>query len=143
MSALTDSIQKVRDSISKLGKRGGSAEGGGSEGAGGKFDPKAALAWIKTHPLIVAAVAVMVLAPVTAWWFASDIHSANDEAANKRAQEMASLEKLEKEAHRIASVMYEKAGPGAGAPGAEAGAPPPAEKGGKDGVIDAEFEESN
>jgi hypothetical protein len=38
----------------------------------------------------------MVLAPVTAWWFASDIHSANDEAANKRAQEMASLEKLEK-----------------------------------------------
>ena len=96
MSALADSIQKVRDSISKLGKRGGSAEGGGSEGAGGKFDPKAALAWIKTHPLIVAAVAVMVLAPVTAWWFASDIHSANDEAANKRAQEMASLEKLEK-----------------------------------------------
>ena len=95
MSSLTDSIQKIRDSLSKLGKRGGSAEGG-SEGSGGKFDPKAALAWVKTHPLIVAAVALMVIAPVTAWWFASDIHAANDEAANKRAQEMAALEKLEK-----------------------------------------------
>jgi molecular chaperone DnaK len=57
-------------------------------------------------------------------------------------------EKLEKEAHRIASVMYEKAGPpGGGAPppdGGEGGAPPPASGGkGKDGVIDAEFEESN
>ncbi|EYF06360.1 molecular chaperone DnaK [Chondromyces apiculatus] len=60
----------------------------------------------------------------------------------------AALEKLEKEAHRIASVMYEKAGgPPGGAPGgpeggeAAGGAQPP--KGGKDGVIDAEFEESN
>jgi molecular chaperone DnaK len=57
------------------------------------------------------------------------------------------LEKLEKEAHRIASVMYEKAGPQGGAPpGADGGAPPPAGAGGgkgKDGVIDAEFEESN
>jgi len=98
VSSLTDSIQKIRDSLSKLGKRGGSAEGGsdGSGGAGGKFDPKAAVAWVKTHPLIVAAVALMVIAPVTAWWFASDIHAANDEAANKRAQEMAVLEKLEK-----------------------------------------------
>jgi molecular chaperone DnaK len=59
----------------------------------------------------------------------------------------ASLEKLEKEAHRIASVMYEKAGAGQGG-----GEPPPAggapagegAKGKKDeGVIDAEFEESN
>ncbi|NBQ15139.1 MAG: hypothetical protein EBU31_11175, partial [Proteobacteria bacterium] len=97
MSALADSIQKVRDSLSKLGKRGGSAEGG-SEGSGGagKFDPKAALAWVKTHPVIVASVAVMVIAPVTCWWFASDIHAAKDEAASKRAQEMAALEKLEK-----------------------------------------------
>jgi molecular chaperone DnaK len=57
----------------------------------------------------------------------------------------AALEKLEKEAHRIASVMYEKAGPQAGGPGGpEGGAPPPAGgKAGKDGVIDAEFEESN
>jgi len=63
----------------------------------------------------------------------------------------AAMEKLEKEAHRIASVMYEKAGPppggGPGAPpdgGPEGGAPPPAGGGkGKDGVIDAEFEESN
>jgi molecular chaperone DnaK len=60
----------------------------------------------------------------------------------------ASLEKLEKEAHRIASVMYEKAGGGAGGDGA---APPPEggrAAGGKatakdEGVIDAEFEESN
>jgi molecular chaperone DnaK len=58
----------------------------------------------------------------------------------------AALEKLEKEAHRIASVMYEKAGPQAGAPPPppEGGAaPPPAGGKGKDGVIDAEFEESN
>jgi hypothetical protein len=98
LSALTDSIQKVRDSLSKLGKRGGSSDGGseGSGGAGGKFDPKAVLAWVKTHPAIVACVGVMVIVPVAAWWVASDIHAANDEAAGKRAQEMAALEKLEK-----------------------------------------------
>src|SRR5262245_4803878 len=62
----------------------------------------------------------------------------------------AALEKLEKEAHRIASVMYEKAGAGAGGPppppGADGGgAPPPPQSPGKskDGVIDAEFEETN
>ncbi len=58
----------------------------------------------------------------------------------------AALEKLEKEAHRIASVMYEKAGPqGAAPPPDGGGAPPPPAggKGGKDSVIDAEFEESN
>ncbi|AUX48941.1 molecular chaperone DnaK [Sorangium cellulosum] len=61
----------------------------------------------------------------------------------------AALEKLEKEAHRIASVMYEKAGPpqdggpGAPPPGAAGGQPPPAGGKGKDSVIDAEFEESN
>jgi molecular chaperone DnaK len=59
----------------------------------------------------------------------------------------AATEKLEKEAHRIASVMYEKVGPQGGAPppGADGGAPPPPAGGGKgkDGVIDAEFEESN
>ncbi|WP_437676012.1 molecular chaperone DnaK [Sorangium sp. So ce131] len=61
----------------------------------------------------------------------------------------AALEKLEKEAHRIASVMYEKAGPppdggpGAAPPGAAGGQPPPAGGKGKDSVIDAEFEESN
>jgi molecular chaperone DnaK len=63
----------------------------------------------------------------------------------------AALEKLEKEAHRIASVMYEKAGPQAGGPNGGpggptdgAGAPPQggAPGKGKDGVIDAEFEES-
>jgi molecular chaperone DnaK len=60
---------------------------------------------------------------------------------------------LEKEAHRIASVMYESA---AGSGGPQAGGAPPRGKGGDgdggakagggkadDGVIDAEFEESN
>ncbi|APR83826.1 Chaperone protein DnaK [Minicystis rosea] len=58
----------------------------------------------------------------------------------------AAMEKLEKEAHRIASVMYEKSGAPAGGPppGGPGDAPPPAGGGkGKDGVIDAEFEESN
>src|SRR6185369_4582483 len=57
----------------------------------------------------------------------------------------AALEKLEKEAHRIASVMYEKAGPQGGPPAdGEGGAPggeAPTGGGkskGKDGVIDAE-----
>ena len=64
------------------------------------------------------------------------------------------IEKLEKEAHRVASVMYQNAGgpPGGanGGPGAPPeggggdgdGAPPPAGKGGKKDVIDAEFEET-
>src|SRR5689334_17151580 len=57
----------------------------------------------------------------------------------------ASLEKLEKEAHRIASVMYEKTGGQGGPPadGEGGGAEPPPAGGkskGKDGVIDAEFE---
>ncbi|MBM4377389.1 MAG: molecular chaperone DnaK [Deltaproteobacteria bacterium] len=55
----------------------------------------------------------------------------------------ASLERLEKEAHRIASVMYEKAGAGA-APGGDAGggATSGGAKAKDDGVIDAEFEEN-
>jgi molecular chaperone DnaK len=64
----------------------------------------------------------------------------------------AALEKLEKEAHRVASVMYEAKGgapPGENGgpppPGGEppAGAPPGAQGKGKDGVIDAEFEDAN
>ena len=62
----------------------------------------------------------------------------------------AALGRLEKEAHRVASVMYQNTpgGPGAGpgaAPGgpAEDGPPPPAGSNGKKkDVIDAEFEES-
>ena len=53
----------------------------------------------------------------------------------------AALEKLEKESHRIAQMMYNATG---AQPGAEAGAPgaePAAAK--KDGVIDAEFEEGS
>jgi molecular chaperone DnaK len=62
------------------------------------------------------------------------------------------IERLEKEAHRVASVMYQNAGGPAG--GASNGGPPPADgggagappggdsKGGKKDVIDAEFEET-
>ena len=60
---------------------------------------------------------------------------------------LSELDRLEKEAHRLASVMYGAAGgapggPAGGAPGGDA--PPPPKDGGKKGdVIDAEFEESN
>ena len=62
----------------------------------------------------------------------------------------AAVEKLEKEAHRVASVMYQAAGAGAGngGPTPGDGAPPPdapppgASNGKKKDVIDAEFEES-
>jgi molecular chaperone DnaK len=63
----------------------------------------------------------------------------------------AASEKLEKEAHRIASVMYQGTAPG-GPPGASAGGPSPGEAEGgapdkgaekKGGVIDAEFEETS
>jgi molecular chaperone DnaK len=68
------------------------------------------------------------------------------------AEITSAIEKLEKEAHRVASVMYQSAGgaPGAGpnggpppgAPGdGNADGTPPA-KGGKKDVIDAEFEET-
>jgi len=56
------------------------------------------------------------------------------------------LERLESEAHAMASKLYEQAGPppeGGGAPPPGAGAPPPGNGGGKKkgDVIDAEFEE--
>jgi molecular chaperone DnaK len=56
----------------------------------------------------------------------------------------AALEKLEKEAHRLAGAMYGNGSPG-GPPGGDApgGEPPPEAKKGKEGVIDAEFEEAN
>jgi molecular chaperone DnaK len=76
----------------------------------------------------------------------SAIEKQDDEAVK------AATDKLEKEAHRIAAVMYQGASPG-GPPG-PGGPPPPAdgdgapggpEKGGdkKGGVIDAEFEETS
>jgi molecular chaperone DnaK len=55
------------------------------------------------------------------------------------------MERLEKEAHRVASVMYGATGgpPGGAPPSDEGGAPPPPEGEKKDkNVIDAEFEES-
>jgi molecular chaperone DnaK len=75
----------------------------------------------------------------------SAIEKQDDEAVKTAS------DKLEKEAHRIASVMYQGAAPGAGGPPADGpsagdGAAPPQEnKGGdkKGGVIDAEFEETS
>jgi molecular chaperone DnaK len=75
------------------------------------------------------------------------------EAVEKQDDEKVTsvLDRLEKEAHRLASVMYGAAG-GPGAPGGPNGGPPPGGDGappgadgkkGKDGgVIDAEFEET-
>jgi hypothetical protein len=57
---------------------------------------------VKSHPVIVASITVMVVAPVAAWWISSDIYSARDEAATKRVQEMAALEKYEKSSVEIA-----------------------------------------
>ncbi len=95
MSSLGEQIQNLREKLQSLGKKGGG--GGDAGGSGGaKFDPKAALAWVKSNPVIVASVAVMVIAPATAWWFSSDIHAAEDAAASKRAQELAAIEKFEK-----------------------------------------------
>ena len=95
MSSLGESIQKFRESLASLGKRGGGSSEP-SSGGGGKFDAKAALSWVKSHPVIVASVAAMALAPAAAWWFSAEMHAARDEAASKRSQEMAALEKLEK-----------------------------------------------
>jgi molecular chaperone DnaK len=69
----------------------------------------------------------------------SAIEKQDDEAVQ------VALEKLEKEAHRIASMMYQGAEPPAGGAAPPAGGAPGAAPGGKakDGVIDAEFEESN
>jgi molecular chaperone DnaK len=56
------------------------------------------------------------------------------------AQVQVALDKLEKESHRVAQALYEKA-----APPPEAGAPPPSgarPAEGKEGVIDAEFEDT-
>ena len=65
MSSLGEQIQNLREKLQSLGKKGGG--GGDAGGSGGaKFDPKAALAWVKSNPVIVASVAVMVIAPATA-----------------------------------------------------------------------------
>jgi len=101
MSAISDAIQKVRDSLSSLGKRGGGSSSEGSSGS--KFDPKMVVTWVKSHPVIVASISVMLVAPVVAWWISSDIYSARDEVATKRVQEMAALEKYEKRSRRLVS----------------------------------------
>lgn len=95
MSSLTESFNKLRASLQSIGKKGG-GDGDAGASSGGKFDPKALLAWVKAHPAIVASLAAMVLAPAAAWWFASGIHEAADAAAAARAQKHGALEKYEK-----------------------------------------------
>ncbi len=73
------------------------------------------------------------------------------EAVEKQDDDLiaAALEKLEKESHRIAEMMYNAGTAGApgapGAPGTEGAAPPGGEPAAakKDGVIDAEFEDGS
>lgn len=92
--SLGDSIKNLREKLSSFGKKGGgSSEGRGSKS---KFDPAAALGWVKANPVIVASIAAMLIIPVVSWWFASSMHASNDEAATTRAKEMAALEKIEK-----------------------------------------------
>lgn len=100
MSSLGESIQQLRGKLQSFGKRGGG--GGGSAGGGKGPDAAAVMAWAKANPLIVASVAVMLIAPGAAWWFASDIHAAADDAASKRAQEYSALEKFEKSSVELA-----------------------------------------
>jgi hypothetical protein len=100
MSSIGESLQQLRSKLQSLGKRGGG--GAASGGSASKVDAKAMLAWAKANPVIVASVAVMVVVPAASWWFASDIHAAADEAASKRAQEFAALDKLEKSSVEIA-----------------------------------------
>lgn len=102
MSSLTDSWQKMRERMGGIGRKSGGGEGGdGAPSQGSKFDAKAAIGWVKRNPAIVASLGVLILAPVVAWWFASDLHAAADELSNKRATEMAELEKLEKSSVEI------------------------------------------
>ena len=70
------------------------------------------------------------------------------EAVEKQDDDLiaAALEKLEKESHRIAQMMYNAGTAGApGAPGTEGAAPPGGEPAAAktDGVIDAEFEDGS
>ena len=66
MSSLGEQIQNLREKLQSLGKKGGGGGGEGGGSAGAKFDPKQALAWVKSNPVIVASVAVMIIAPATA-----------------------------------------------------------------------------
>lgn len=104
MSSFGDSVQKLRDKLGSLGKRGGGSSGGESGGSGGKakFDAKAAVAWCKGNPVIVASLAVMVAAPVAAWWFSSELHAEADLKTEEHAKELAALERLEKTQVEIA-----------------------------------------
>ncbi|MFM8642937.1 MAG: hypothetical protein ACKOEP_08910, partial [Phycisphaerales bacterium] len=101
MSAITDAIGNLREKLGSLGKKGGDS-GRESAGGGGKFDAKVALAWVKANPVIVACVAVMVVVPAAAWWFASDMRAQRAAAAESRAQEWGNLEKLERSTVEIA-----------------------------------------
>src|SRR5262245_5286582 len=80
----------------------------------------------------------------------SDIGTLNAQVADARAAleqkddaaVRSALDRLEKEAHRIASVLYEKAAPPPPPPASEQAPPPSGEERKEGGVIDAEFEET-
>lgn len=96
---MTSPLDNLKDSFAKLrsiGKKGGGGDSDSAPQGGGKMDPKAVLAWVKSHPAIVASVALLVVVPVAAWWFASGIHAEKDAAAAARAQKHGALEKFEK-----------------------------------------------
>jgi hypothetical protein len=104
VSSLGESIQKLRDQLQSLTKRsgGGSSSGAAGGSAGGKFDAKAALAWAKANPAIVASVGVMLVAPAVTWYIASDLHAQRDAESSKRAGEFGALEQLQKSSVEIA-----------------------------------------
>jgi hypothetical protein len=93
VSQISEAIQNLRDKLGSFGKKGG---GGGESEKSGGFDAKKALAWIKSNPVSVASIGVMLVAPAVAWWVAGDIKAERVRLAESRAQEWANLEKLEK-----------------------------------------------
>ncbi|MBL9141536.1 MAG: hypothetical protein JNK53_06680, partial [Phycisphaerae bacterium] len=98
MSSFSDSMQKFRDKLGSLGR----GSGGGGSGGKSKVDAKAILGWVKGNPVIVASVAVMLAAPVTAWWFSSQLHAEADALTEAHAKELVALERLEKTPVEIA-----------------------------------------
>lgn len=96
MSSLAESIANFREKLQGLGKRGSSGGDDGAPTAGGKFDAKVALAWAKANPVTVACVAVILVVPPTAWWFASDLRAQRAAAAEARAKEWGALEAIER-----------------------------------------------
>ena len=54
MSSPTDSIKELFAKLQSIGKKGGGGESESAPQGGGKLDPKAVLAWVKSHPAKVS-----------------------------------------------------------------------------------------